>query len=523
MEIRDGLHKEIFEAFRKGTWNTEIRRKVLEMGHRINEGDKNGLTALHVASMNGHKEIMEELVKLEYIDFGVLDSFGRSVLHVAILGHKATKYPVASYSGNIYYEEENQAYLNDCVPNMRKVLDVIDILISHDEIDANLLLDKMGPLYLAVSTGHLEILERLLEANEISGEGIDVAAVEAVLKDDVQALVRLNESKHIINFNMIAVKEFSLLGLAINRNKVECLQFLLDHPLVDVKFMGRNELGTVNPFMVCLAKRNETEELRLADEGTLNVLLEHNRLNINEVCQVTYETPIHRAVMLENPFFCQKLLAHPMIDVNIRCQGIYAPLMLAAMARNEVQFEMLLRCVKTKLVNQAGEKIRPVVFNVIEYGSPSMVRKFLAAGGNANEIGWSEPMKMYLNPYEYNLLQLPVSGKKDVNERLEIGEILLEAGARPTIRDSVLGHLRQEPMKKKKRKVMESLVERRNTVPSLMVNARASIQACAREVTGDRVTFHLLEDLCKTENLPIPVKKFVLHNAAMKMVLRNEQ
>jgi hypothetical protein len=66
--------------------------------------------------------------------------------------------------------------------------------------------------------------------------------------------------------------------------------------------------------------------------------------------------------------------------------------------------------------------------------------------------------------------------------------------------------------KKKKKKVMEALFEKRNTVPSLLVVARGVIQACARKVTGDRVIVHLLHDLCNTVNLPIPVKEFVLHD-----------
>jgi hypothetical protein len=85
--------------------------------------------------------------------------------------------------------------------------------------------------------------------------------------------------------------------MALEKGKVRCLQFLLNHPDVDVNCMGKSEMRkeVVNAIMFCLGK-----EVNKETEDILNILMEHPRLDINRAPSHTGESPIHRAVLLEN-------------------------------------------------------------------------------------------------------------------------------------------------------------------------------------------------------------------------------
>jgi hypothetical protein len=241
----DVTNQEMFTAARDGKWTLELRQACKMMKGEINRGDKNGVTILHMASWNGNLVIVKELLSLEHIDPSVTDSFGRSVLHAAILGHKSTEHPIAAYSGNSNYQVENQTYFKDSPPDSEDRLEIIEIFLRHRKIDVNRRLDGFSPLYLAVVANHHPgILERVLTAPEItrSGQDCHLTAVEAVLNDDKQTLELLDQSAHRINFNYITQKNFSLVGLALWRDKVRCLQFLLDHEEVDVNCMGKSEM-----------------------------------------------------------------------------------------------------------------------------------------------------------------------------------------------------------------------------------------------------------------------------------------
>ena len=58
MEVENEDLNEIFVACRDGNWTPDIRVKVLQIQEGINIGDKNGVTALHVAAWNGHVRIV---------------------------------------------------------------------------------------------------------------------------------------------------------------------------------------------------------------------------------------------------------------------------------------------------------------------------------------------------------------------------------------------------------------------------------------------------------------------------------
>jgi hypothetical protein len=156
------------------------------------------------------------------------------------------------------------------------------------------------------------------------------------------------------------------------------------------------------------------------------------------------------------------------------------------------------------------------MFDVVGYGTSLIVHKALAAGGNPNATGWTDGV--FVSLYEYNLLQIPLSERKEeVKDRLKTGEILLAAGARPYISNPVLDEIKKLKLSKGKKQAIQGLRKLAKTVPTLRIAARAAIQTQARKVTGSAVTGQLIKHLAETEHLPLCLKDFIQYDNILQV------
>ena len=518
MDISNSVHAFVFEACRDGEWSVNLQNTLESIGKEVNVKDKFSVTPLHVACWNANVNIVKALLALEDIDVSVLDSFGRTVFHAALLGDKANEYPLCAFVENSLYREERKAYFKKSPFSVEDQLQVIHTLLQEKKIDANKLLDNFSPIYLAVSANESPlILQKVLGSSLISGHGCMEGVVAAVLKDDSQALKLLNESGNELNFNFICPSDLSLLGIAVKRNKVQALQFLLDHPNVDVTCLGRGQIEEekINLFTLCFTKSLRTRQSRQDCEAVLDILLQHDRVDINQGNSEQEGKPIHHALSKKNPFFLRKLLTHPKIDVNA-WHGMFSPLKYAAGAERNCHVDLLLRHGNTDLGMTMDNSMLPAMFDLVQFGTSVIVKKGLAAGGDPNCMGWSDMFNCALNLYEWNILMIPLAKKKEVDDRVKIAEIILHAGVSPFVSSVVWSELEKVRVKNRHKEVISNLVNMSKNVSSLAACARRAIHAQARRITGTKVTLQVLEKLVETEQLPCTVKDFILFERVIK-------
>ena len=117
----------------------------------------------------------------------------------------------------------------------------------------------------------------------------------------------------------------------------------------------------------------------------------------------------------------------------------------------------------------------------------------------------------------YNALQSDNDNtKKEFKRRLKIGQMLIDAGARPVMNQIIHTHLIQEansknPIRKKRmKKVLEKLEALCfSRCPSLAEISRGNLYDQMRLISGPLPTTHLCEDLLKTVNIPRTLHKFL--------------
>ena len=520
MEVTNEELKELFNQCRDGLLTPELKVRLGQMQkEELNSGDKNDVTLLHVACCNSNVEVVQELLKQKNINVTARDCHQRTLLHAAVLGKHFTEHPKYS-KDNKNFMKEKDVYFKTTATDSNQQLEVISILFGHEEASSfvNNGLGSFHLFRLAVQAKVApSILEYLVSEAKLNRDINDcnIALVNAIHGDQV-ALLAVMAKDPSFNLNYITPQKFSLLGLAIDKNKHQCLKFLLDHPSVDVSCMGKEELSPVevNPLILSITGFIDTEEQKIMKKEQMEILMYNSRIDINVPPSVNVEWPIHRSALLSDPFFLNILLCHPQIDVNVKTRQELSAVKFAAMRQYEEHADLLLTHPKIEINNDRA------IFDIVEFGSPSIVLKALAAGADPNANEWNEPSELHLNLYEYNLLLCGIA--EDLNqakERLQTGKVLLEAGCHPTVSKNVIDELKEvnSELTKKHRDIIENLkILPKTTVQSLASASRAALYKQARIVKGPFATCDLFESLISTENLPKDTNEFLTFNNAIK-------
>lgn len=341
---------------------------------------------------------------------------------------------------------------------------------------------------------------------------MELQAGIAIYRDDVPALEALGDAVNFNHFVTIGDTEMSFLGLAIAEGKNNVLRFLLDRPEVDVLCVGRRDLNRqeVNAFLLCMSDVIQNEHSRAVVEEQLEILMFHPRLDVNLAPVGTDEAPIHRAAILQNPFFLEVLLRHPEIDVNVRSRGGYSPLSIAAMGEYNEHVDLLLAHPTTRLTPLPDAQERPAIFDVTDYGTSLLIYKTLAAGGNPNAEGFHEGLNIQVNLFEFNILLCAAAdGEDEVKDRVKAGHIIFDFGGRPNVRAQVREEVGRRELTEEHRDAVNSLLNLSSKRITLAWAARAALFSHIRIMTEPVVTGNIVRNLVESESLPPCVKHYI--------------
>jgi hypothetical protein len=271
----------------------------------------------------------------------------------------------------------------------------------------------------------------------------------------------------------------------------------------------------MNAFSLITSTKAYSRNCRKRRQEAMKVLVQHPRIDINLAPVISQEKPIHCAVWSRNPMFLKKLLTCKEIDVNAIFHGISA-LKFAVMGEYNLHVDLLLRNEKTVLEVEDGGVRMPVIFDMVEFGTPLIVEKGLAAGANPNSMGWSEMIKFDVSVFEWNVLFLSQAKLKEARVRMDIGKVLLNAGARGNISMQVWDELKKVNIKKRQKDFIDKLVQDGKNVPNLLSLARGAIHSQARRVTGHGDSSQVMKSLVDNEMLPIELKNELLFGRVIK-------
>ena len=527
MDVTNQLMKDIFNQCRDGMFNSELAQKLQGMGEDINFPDKTGVTVLHVACCNGNFVIVQELLKQQHINIEAKDHYQRTVLHAAVLGHKFKAHEASSS----YFKKEAKAYFKRSELNPDDQIEVLRILFMHEESSKCFIQQKLNYSLFELSIrANVKpcILQYLVSEMRLKRTVDDCNyALEEAVRNDKMALLAVMAEDPFSDLNcIISDGKLSLLGLAIRNNQLECMKFLLDNPGVDVNFMGRTALYATdcNALMHAIEEVGTEEEKRIKMEQ-LHILMFHPRIDIN--CATRKGGyPLHRAVVMENPFFLKTLLAHPEIDVNLKTGGEFSPLKFVAWVEFHDHLDLLLSHPRTIIGHDplGSSRAWPSIMDIVDYGTSRSILKALAAGGDPNAKAWSDVFKCDINLFELNLIlcaeAIDISEMKD---RLKAGQILLEAGCHPTVSRRIIEYINTTTSLSNSQKlVLDKLkVCPMRMVQSLGFASRSALFKQARKVKGPYVTCDLMDQLVTTENLPKVIKELLAFDNAIKSKLHN--
>jgi ankyrin repeat protein len=283
----------------------------------INLADKNGLTAIHHATAEGHNTVLEYILRDPLLNINHKSKAGDTALSLAV-------------------GEGNEL--------------AVQALLQHKDIDPNCTNSRSEtPLITAARLEHRNVLELLIEHERIDancGMGLDNLFIKAA-EDNKAWLVELLLKGKNIDIERRGVSEWTALHNAVESGSLEALKLLLSHgadvnalteeswtPLHAAAWNGRTEITKLllshGADVKCTIKNGSTA-LYLAAEfnyvESVRELLSHGA-DIDRASDSGH-TPLHIAISENSMESARELIAHG-ADVKAVTPDSWTPLHIAA-------------------------------------------------------------------------------------------------------------------------------------------------------------------------------------------------
>ncbi|XP_055360037.1 ankyrin-3-like isoform X22 [Betta splendens] len=246
--------------------NLEKALDYLKNGVDINICNQNGLNALHLASKEGHVEVVAELIKQGANVDAATKQKGNTALHIASLaGQTDVVKELVTHGANVNAQSQN-GFTPLYMAAQENHLEVVQFLLDHGSSQSIATEDGFTPLAVALQQGHDQVVSLLLE-NDTKGKVRLPALHIAARKDDTKAAALLLQSDHNADVeskmmvNRTTESGFTPLHIASHYGNINVATLLLNRGAA-VDFKARND---ITPLHVA-SKRGNSNMVRLLVE-----------------------------------------------------------------------------------------------------------------------------------------------------------------------------------------------------------------------------------------------------------------
>ena len=531
--------KDFFNANRDG-----LITDMLNRANYCNITDTNLMSPLAIACINGNVSNVAQLLSVPGINVNIRDRRGRTPFILTVLGEAALdtyekETRIASSVGIrrssltcTVFEEMKFAYRKtDSAAPVTTYIEILNLLLHHSTIKNNLSAEGSHAINYAIRKNKpLELVYFLLRNSKrtLTISQTNWAIHNSIInkKNCTQYLEALITTSQLpLDLNCVDDCNESPLKIAIDEHCIGCVNLLMAHPSVKTYECGQYHLSSLftTPVLSCVdvivGNLDEPEEDALID--VLNLLIQHPRTNVNAKPPLTDTTILHILVQMnfrnDWPSMLEPLrllMKRPDLDLNLRSKdGQYHVLDLACMNYLPEVISRIIMDPRTH-VNPATRSL-PMFCYPICYSTPKVVRLYVKAGANPRATALEPITKTKMDMFWYNAVQSNNDKtRRDFKRRLEIGQIIINAGATPVWNRHVYRYLikqangRNPIYKRRMKRLLQKFEELCfNKCQSLAKIARAHLYDQMRLIRGPFTTTILCKRLLK--QVPHTFHKFL--------------